>query len=111
MQLEAEWTQDCCGKQDYDANLVQLSTRFWPRGGGYLMLDTGTGVIEGNEARPAERPSAKAEILFQGKTIAEVDIEGETEEEVKARVEAWARLQFNRLFVALMLQFPAVRHG
>lgn len=95
----AEWTHDCGGKQDYDADLVQLSTRYWPRGGGFLVLNNG--VLEGNDARPEIKPAATASILIQGKRWISADFEGETESEVKAHVEKWASEQWVRIVAAL----------
>lgn len=101
MRLEAEWTPDCQGKQDYDADLVQLSTRYWPRGGGFHILDTGTRVWAGNEARSEIKPSAHATIYLQDEKLAEANFEGATEAEVKAQVEAWAQQQFDQIASAL----------
>jgi len=40
---EFKWTNDCQGKKDFDGPIVTLSSRYWPSGGGFSMLDTGTG--------------------------------------------------------------------
>lgn len=98
-ELDAEWTPDCSGKQDYDADLVSLSTRYWPRGGGFLMFSGGE--FQGNESRPEIKPSAKSSILVMGKEWVSADFEGETESEVKAQVEAWAAAQWDRIRAAL----------
>lgn len=26
----AKWTHDCCGKMDFDFNIINASTRYWP---------------------------------------------------------------------------------
>lgn len=39
-----EWKPDCQGKWNYDCDLVSLSCRYWPRGGGFHTLDTSTGA-------------------------------------------------------------------
>lgn len=99
--LDAEWKPDCQGKQDYDADLVQLSTRYWPRGGGFSIFNTATGEFADNDARPEIKPSAKASILIQGEELASARFEGDDEAEVKAEVERWAQQQFNDIRRAL----------
>jgi len=106
--LRAEWTHDCQGKQDYDADLVQLSTRYWPRGGGFWALNNG--VIEDNDARPEIKPAATASILVQGEKWVSADFEGETEAEVKAQVEQWAAAQWARIAAALS-NIEGASHG
>ena len=110
MKLDAKWTQDCQGKQDYDAELVSLSTRYWPRGGGFFSFNTATGGFKENKDRPELLPSAHASILIQGERIVEADFEAETEGEVKARVEAWAQEKFyliERALRAALASSPA----
>ena len=99
--LETEWTHDCCGKQDYDADLVKLSARYWPKGGGFFTFDTSNRKFEGNEARPEVKPSAHASIMLQEETIAEAEFEADTEGEVKALVEKWAQEQFDKIELAM----------
>ncbi len=36
--LQAQWEPDCQGKEDFDCQLVHLSSRLYPRGGGYSVL-------------------------------------------------------------------------
>lgn len=106
-----EWKPDCQGKWDYDCDLVSLSCRYWPRGGGFHTLDTGTGAWEGNEARPEIRPSATASIcigdLASGpyETLAKAEFDGDTEDEVKAKVEAWAKEMIARVDAAVRREF------
>lgn len=102
MKLTAEWTQDCCGKQDYDADIVKLSTRYWPRGGGFMVFD-GAGKFEENADRPHIRPSAHATICLQDHRTAliEQEFEADTEEQVKIMVEAWAQEQFEKVAKAV----------
>lgn len=107
MRLAAEWTHDCQGKQDYDAPIVRLSTRYWPRGGGFHILDRERGTWEGNEARQEIRPSAKATIMLQDEDLGSAEFEGETEPEVKAQVEAWAQQQFERIETAIRALYAA----
>ena len=75
------WQYDCCGKWDYDCNLVFLSSRYWPGVGG------GT-------------PSAVASILIGDpkngpyEHMIREEFTGETEKEVMGRVEAAIRREF-----------------
>jgi hypothetical protein len=108
----AVWTDDCQGKKDFDAHLVSLSTRYWPRGGGFSVLDSRTGHWEHNEQRPEIEPSANAKIILrlpddEHLVFASAEFRGDTEDEVKARVEAWAEEQFDRVVTALTYEFGA----
>lgn len=113
MNVPAEWTPDCQGKQDFDGQLVTLSTRYWPRGGGVAVFSRAEGWQD-NDARPNIRPSAHATI-YLGSTrnehyddavrLCDVRVDAETEAEVKARVEAWAAEQFARIGAALRREF------
>jgi len=96
MELQAKWTPDCQGKQDYDADLVRLSTRYWPRGGGYAEMTADGRWLE-NGDRPNTPPRATATIYLQDEPLTTASFEGDTEAEVKAKVEAWAREQFAKV--------------
>lgn len=104
-----EWKPDCQGKWDYDADLVMLSCRYWPRGGGYTTFNTATGKVENNNDRPQIPPHACATILFGDDCgdapIAREDFTGETEEEVKAMVEAWSAYAMSRVEAAIRREF------
>lgn len=97
------WTLDCQGKQDLDGPILELSTRYWPRGGGYHTSRVTAGEVqwEGNEARPHILPSAHASIMFFEQTLAQAEFRAETEEEVKAMVERWAGDQVARITAAI----------
>lgn len=95
-----EWTLDCQGKQDFDADLVRLSTRYYPRGGGFSII-TRDGRIEENEARPEIKPLACTSIYYRDEQLARAEFEGETEGEVKLQVEAWASDQLHRIEKAI----------
>lgn len=107
---DAKWTDDCSGKKDFDARVLSISTRYWPRGGGFLYVGGGKGVRPSIEDRPDIKPSAKASLmlLIAGDRyidIAEQYFEAETPEEVFAAVEVWATAQFNRAIAALSREF------
>lgn len=113
--VPAQWTDDCQGKKDYDGHLVSLSTRYWPRGGGFLLLRA-DGGIEDNDARPEVRPSANATVylgsteddyLDDAVVLAKQDFEADTQEEVQRQVEEWAAKQYGRIAEALLREFTA----
>lgn len=96
-----EWTDDCQGKKDFDGRFVSLSTRYWPRGGGFSIFDPaqpGRGLRTNEDQSIA--PHAHASIVLgedYEHPLAEADFRGETFEEVKAQVERWAQEQFEKL--------------
>ena len=103
MKIKIEWTDDCSGKKDYDGDVVRVSTRYWPRGGGFL--EFGPDGFKDNDARPEIKPSAKSHILFGDEDLATAEFEGETEAEVKAEVEAWVAAQLARIESAMRAAF------
>ncbi len=118
LKVPAKWEDDCQGKKDYDGELVKLSTRYWPQGGGFHVLDA-TGW-KGNETRPEIRASANASIYLgstandfyrDAKLLIEREFEGDSEAEVKAAVEAWALEQFARIDAALRREFGVPSEG
>lgn len=109
MILHAEWTDDCQGKKDYDGEILSISTRYWPAGGGFDLLHP-DGRFEGNEARPEIRPSAKCGLVIwhddgDCTSIATQDFDGESFEEVAKQVEAWAQRMMGRAVAALKSEF------
>ena len=114
MTLDAEWTDDCQGKKDYDAPIIEISTRYWPRGGGFMLVRREEGQpvkIEENEARPEVKPSANSTLIIrhsEGMGIAELaeqNFEADTYEEVAAQVETWAQQQMDRVVAALRREY------
>lgn len=103
MELQAQWEPDCQGKQDFDADLVHLSSRFYPQGGGFSELSAGRWLE--NSDRPRILPSAVATIYLQDRALASAHFEGYTEAEVKAKLEAWAREQFIKVESATSAAF------
>jgi hypothetical protein len=103
-ELRAEWTDDCQGKKDFDGEIVTLSTRYWPRGGGFdLMVRDASGKLqtEYNDSRPEIKPSAKSSILLDGECVTSEEFDGETFEDVAAQVEAWAKEQHAKIVAAI----------
>ena|ERR1041385_3822824 len=107
----AKWTDDCQGKKDYDGRIISLSTRYWPAGGGFHILDAGSSELRLSEDGSI-KPSAHASIHLNFgepdqygygdyRELADKEFKGETEAEVKAQVESWAAEKFSRI-VALL---------
>lgn len=114
LKLTAKWTDDCSGKKDYDGEIVGVSTRYWPRGGGFLVLRDG--VFEDNSTRPEIKPSAKCSITLRHGDddythLLSQEYEGETFAEVAAQVERWAQAQFERVVAAVQREFGAEVQG
>lgn len=111
--VPAEWTDDCQGKKNYDGELVSLSTRYWPQGGGFwLVARNAIGATIDENPAPEIKPHANSEIVLrtgdderEDVTLVERDFEGETFEEVKSQVEAWAAEQYARIAHALRREF------
>lgn len=75
--FEAEWTNDCCGKQDLDFPVVNVSTRYWPD----------------YTAKPSIYLGEK--VLYE--LPAEIYIEGQTEAECKYKTEQWIKEKLTEL--------------
>lgn len=108
MKLQAEWTDDCQGKKDYDGDILSISTRYWPRGGGFWLVEIRPDGSWGDETRPHILPSAKSSLLLRHDdhdytTLVEQEFEAETQEEVQRQVEEWAQAQMDRV-VAILRQ-------
>lgn len=106
----AKWTPDCQGKWDFDGSILRVSTRYWPRGGGFSVWDGNNFLTNVDQLI---RPSAHSEIVLdhgepnesnhcaEPITIADRKFEADTEAEVKATVEAWVKKQFDRIRLLL----------
>jgi hypothetical protein len=124
--VPAHWTPDCSGKQDYDGEILSISTRYWPRGGSATIFNNGRFESDGSNPQRQRTipPSASSSIILHvgpivdydparhldghaehAVTLAEREFEGETEEEVKGQVEAWAAEQYARIVAALRVAF------
>lgn len=117
--IAAQWSDDCGGKKDYDGPILSLSTRYWPRGGGFMVFDTANpnlGLRDSADAYPDMRPSAASSLLLGIATgddpedttdlyLAREEFEGETYEEVRQKVETWAQSQMDRVIKALTGEF------
>jgi len=96
----AEWTNDCSGKMDYDGPVLSVSTRYWPRGGGFFVLNAGE--IQQNDARPEIKPSARSSIILhyadeEYEELISQHFEAETEQKVRRMVETWVHAQFRAI--------------
>jgi hypothetical protein len=120
MKLNAEWKDDCQGKRDFDGQVLSISTRYWPRGGGFHVLDRSRPELgmQGNETRPEIRPSATSSLCIwfldedgseDTLDLARAEFEGETFEEIAPQVEAWAQEQMNKAVAVLRAAFGGER--
>lgn len=101
----AEWSNDCCGKKDFDGTAVSISTRYWPAGGSALVLDTESCDAGLKKLNDGSRSSAKASLILDTEsnpygflTLVESDyIEGDSFYEVQRKVEDWVQNEFDKL--------------
>lgn len=121
IKLYANWTDDCQGKKDYDGPIIEISTRYWPRGGGFHVFDRDSPSLgmQGNESRPEIKPSANCSLIIccgpkedgdgggDSLTLIEQEFEGETFEEVAAQVEAFAQAQTDRVVSLLKREYSS----
>jgi len=101
---------DCQGKKDYDGNILSISTRYWPAGGGLAVIIPGRGLVE----NPFDcKPSARSSLILHYSddeyiTLTESEFEGETFEDVSKQVELWAQMQMNAVVELLKREFIAI---
>lgn len=109
MKVDAGWEDDCSGKKNFDGSIVSISTRYWPRGGGFGFITNNIdGKVEiSHNVDNQIKPSAKSSVTIYWKSdestdtpydpgyydITSKEFEAETEEEVKQAVELWANEQ------------------
>lgn len=103
----AMWSNDCQGKKDFDGRLLSISTRYWPASpSAPNEFNTATG--KWTTAPYGAKPSAAASIVINHgapdqygfgdyATLCEQKFEADTEQEVKALVEAWVKAECNRI--------------
>jgi len=108
--LDAEWTDDCCGKKDYDGDIVSISTRYWPPGGGYFVVNNAPEKVTIGEAKDGSLPNARSSLIIRVKdndyiVLEETNIEGQSLEEVKQKVEEWAQGQYKNIISILRNHF------
>lgn len=112
MRLAAEWQNDCQGKKDYDGEILSVSTRYWPAGGGFHIFDTREpekGLHLNQDGSP---PSAHCSLLLRDAndediTLIEKDFEGASFSAVSQQVEVWAQEQYERAIKTLTDGFKA----
>jgi hypothetical protein len=110
LKLNARWTDDCSGKKDFDGDIVSVSTRYWPMGGGFYISDD-QGFRKSSD--PNIKPSAYSSIVIRFAdgtptddygdtlTVAAKNFTGEAFEEVSAAVELWAQAAYARVVAAV----------
>lgn len=106
LKLGVEWTDDCQGKKNYDGDILSISSRYWPRGGGFgIMTSEGVKHNHFQDIKPSATSSLVLSTEAGDFEIALKGFEGETEEEVKTMVEAWAQEQMNKVVELLRAGF------
>ena len=110
MRLNAEWTDDCCGKKDYDGDILSISTRYWPAGGSGMFFDPAQPELGLRHFDDGTRPSATSALILRGEnedseTIVKKDFEGDTFAEVALQVQVWAQEQMDKAEAALRVAF------
>ena len=110
IQTAARWTPDCQGKQNFDGPIVEVSTRYWPPGGGFSLFDATTGKWDDDEDRPEVLPEAKCSIVIRDeadrdRVLTSKKFTAATEHEVKRKVETWVQQQFDRITRSLGVEF------
>jgi hypothetical protein len=110
------WSNDCCGKKDYDGPVVSVSTRYWPAGGSAMVFDTAHAELGLHRHDDGHAPCAHCSIMLEdgrgvgvGTTLIESEFEGATFDDVRVRVEEWAAGQAERIKVALKAEFRKVK--
>lgn len=107
MKLGAEWTDDCQGKKDFDGDILSISTRYWPAGGGFSAIIPGRGWVD--NPCPDVKPSAKCSLILRHKddyiTLASKEFEGESFDAIKGQVEEYAQAEFSKLVDLLKLHY------
>ena len=88
LKVPARWENDCQRKQDYDGDLIRLSTRYYPWTYQKNWYCSAHSAIVFNHGEPDEYGTWDYNVLVE-KTF-----EAPTEEEVKKMVEEWAQLHF-----------------
>jgi hypothetical protein len=106
--MEAEWKPDCCGKQSCDNEAVSVDLRYYPRGGGFFTLSDGSNELKGDETRPHIPPSVTGVVWLGEDRMIEAEFDAETEAEVKALADAWAKEQLQRVVKAVKAEFEKV---
>lgn len=116
MKTTAKLTDDCCGKKDFDGEMLSVSSRYWPKGGSALAFDTSNPSAGLHHYDDGSACSANSKILFHYKkengdqdyvVVAESGdyITGDSLEEVQAKIESWVQKTTDRIFRALTKEF------
>lgn len=111
MRLYAKWADDCQGKKDYDGRMIEISTRYWPEGGGFH-ISHGHGDLT-LSTDPAIKPSANCSVVIchgikedgdggpDTETLIEKDFTADTFEQVAIEVETFAQTQMDFIVKSL----------
>ena len=86
LKLNAKWKPDCQGKQDYDGTIIGISTRYYSDFHAYSMLI----LCHKDE---------------DYKVLDKAEFSGETESDVKRKVEVWAQKRMDQVVTVLSRHF------
>lgn len=114
----AEWTLDCGGKKSFDGEVVVLSSRYWPGGhwpaGSIVVTPKDHNGHQYMNAEPyTRRHHAHTSICLvkgiQGDhvQVADEHFFGDSFDEVKVAVEAWASVMVARVWRAVIAEFAS----
>lgn len=81
---EAQWQDDCQGKKDYDFAIAGISCRYYPA-----------------SYNRDGQVSCYVQFLVAGVVMAQDELKDQTESELKAKVEAWAKHHNDLVVTAL----------
>jgi hypothetical protein len=107
--VAAAWIPDCNGKANYDAQIVRLDTRYWPPWKSHNNRASAKATIYLEAGKVELDPIPKYGFQLDSKAVAlaEKRFEEDTEGEVKAAVEAWALVQVERVWAAVIREFAS----
>ena len=118
---DIEWTDDCQGKKDYDGKLLDVSSRYWPSGGGFHVYDSREpekGLHLHQDGSPARAVShiilrcqktdhPKYDWCYDGIVLATQEFSGPSQQDVQSQVEAWVQEQFTKIALASLALFQS----
>lgn len=86
-----EWEQDCQDKWDFDFPILNVNSRIYGVNGGYTVFNNGQ--FEDYKTHPKKwknkNASGYASFMFGDKEVLKTEVEAETNEECKKKVEEW----------------------
>lgn len=118
-----EWRNDCQGKKDYDAPILEITSRYWPGeqdGEGRMAIDVEDGTVYRNVPYGGEASAvSELEVLYASTegmsverlTLARKEFQHYDGEVVRREVERWAQEQMDKAVAALRTAFEEDVNG